>query len=260
MMTMMEQWLPVILQQEVVDARTAESFAYLDVGGYNYTESRYAMDHELHPHRVIVGSETNPATIARNWELVRELPHLIGDFTWTGWDYLGEAGIGRMRYATDDVGEARAGSWGSTHGSPQLRRHRHHRLRLPVSYWREIVWGLRGHAVRRGASARPPRREQPAGRWTFTDAIASWSWPGSEDQPVTVEVYADADEVELLLDGESADGAAAETRTRTVARSTRPTRPASSPRSRTATAPRPVDVAGVGDAERCSSTCGSTAR
>ena len=65
MMTMMEQWLPVLLQQQVVDAKTAESFSYLDVGGYNYAESRYAMDHDLHPQRVIVGSETNPAKIAR---------------------------------------------------------------------------------------------------------------------------------------------------------------------------------------------------
>ena len=53
------------------------------------------MDHELHPHRVIVGSENRPPSIAANWQLVREHPHVIGDFTWTGWDYLGEAGIGR---------------------------------------------------------------------------------------------------------------------------------------------------------------------
>ena len=64
MMTMMEQWLPVLLQQEVVDAKTAESFSYLDVGGYNYAESRYAMDHDLHPQRVIVGSETMLNTAA----------------------------------------------------------------------------------------------------------------------------------------------------------------------------------------------------
>ena len=65
MMTMMEQYLPIILQHEVVDERTAESYAYLDVAGYNYTESRYAMDHELHPQRVIVGSETRPAVDRR---------------------------------------------------------------------------------------------------------------------------------------------------------------------------------------------------
>ncbi len=101
MMTMMDQYLPIILQQEIVDERTAEAYAYLDVCGYNYTESRYGLDHELHPQRVIVGSETNPKRIAANWELVREHAHVIGDFTWTGWDYLGESGIGRVRYESD---------------------------------------------------------------------------------------------------------------------------------------------------------------
>ena len=85
---------------------------------------------------------------------MRELPHLIGDFTWTGWDYLGEAGIGRMRYASDDITRAEAGSWGSTRGSPRncgdvdITG-----FRLPVSYWREIVWGLRDAPY---VAVRPP--------------------------------------------------------------------------------------------------------
>jgi hypothetical protein len=33
--------------------------------------------------------------------------------------------------------------------------------------------------------------------------VGSWSWAGAEGKPVTVEVYSDADEVELLLDGAS---------------------------------------------------------
>ena len=41
------------------------------------------------------------------------------------------------------------------------------------------------------------------GGWSFTDAIATWSWPGFEGKAITVEVYADADEVELLINGES---------------------------------------------------------
>ena len=35
------------------------------------------------------------------------------------------------------------------------------------------------------------------------DAVASWSWDVGPGSPVTVEVYSDADEVELLLDGAS---------------------------------------------------------
>lgn len=210
MMSMMEQWLPVLLQQDLVDERTAESFSYLDVSGYNYAESRYAMDHDLHPQRVIVGSETNPAKIARNWALVRELPHLIGDFTWTGWDYLGEAGIGRMRYASDETVDGTAGLMASypwitaNCGDIDITG-----FRLPVSYWREIVWGLRDAPY---LAARPPAHHGEEANlrqmWTFTDAIASWSWAGSEGKPIAVEVYAHADEVELLVNGNSAGRAA----------------------------------------------------
>ena len=34
--------------------------------------------------------------------MVVEHPNVIGDFTWTGWDYLGEVGIGATAYAEDD--------------------------------------------------------------------------------------------------------------------------------------------------------------
>jgi beta-galactosidase len=200
MMSMMELFLPIILQNEVVDERTAESYAYLDVAGYNYTESRYAMDRELHPHRVIVGSENRPPSIAANWELVREHPHVIGDFTWTGWDYLGEAGIGRTQYASNDVGGFMGEyPWLTAHcGDFDITGHRR-----PVSYWREIVWGLRDTPY---LAVRPPEHhgEQSTfrGGWSFTDAIATWSWQGFERKAITVEVYADADEVELLVNGE----------------------------------------------------------
>jgi beta-galactosidase len=39
--------------------------------------------------------------------------------------------------------------------------------------------------------------------WSWTDTVASWTWPGAEGTPLTVEVYSDADEVQLLLDGRS---------------------------------------------------------
>ncbi|HEX4531809.1 MAG TPA: glycoside hydrolase family 2 TIM barrel-domain containing protein [Acidimicrobiia bacterium] len=201
MMSMMEQYLPVIMQSEIVDERTAESYAYLDVAGYNYCESRYTMDHELHPHRVIVGSETRPPSIAANWKQVRKHAHVIGDFTWTGWDYLGEAGVGRARYAGDDTGDFMGSyPWLTAHcGDFDITGHRR-----PVSYWREIVWGRRDAPY---AAVRPPAHhgEESSARsgWSFTDAIASWSWPGFEGKPVTVEVYSDADEVELLVNGDS---------------------------------------------------------
>jgi hypothetical protein len=76
-------------------------YAVLDVVGLNYAEGRYALDRELFPRRVIVGSKTFPSKIGSLWPMVEANPNVIGDFTWTGWDYLGEVGIGATAYGED---------------------------------------------------------------------------------------------------------------------------------------------------------------
>ena len=62
----------------------------LDVVGYNYTEHRYKQDHEKYPGRVLYGSETRHDLKA--WKAVRDNEFIFGQFIWTGFDYLGEAG------------------------------------------------------------------------------------------------------------------------------------------------------------------------
>jgi len=205
MMTMFEQYLPILLQQEIVSTQTAEAYAYLDVAGYNYCESRYEMDGELFPQRVILGTENRPPVVAQGWKLVEALPHVIGDFTWVGWDYLGEAGIGRISFdppAADAGGFELMGPYPSlTASSGDLDITG---FRRPVSYWREIVFGL---AAGPSLAVQPPEHHgQPPSYksgWALSNAIASWTWPGHEGHPITVEVYADADEVELLVNGTS---------------------------------------------------------
>lgn len=62
----------------------------LDIAGYNYTESRYKLDHQRYPTRVIYGSENRHDLAA--WLAVRDNAHIFGQFLWTGIDYLGESG------------------------------------------------------------------------------------------------------------------------------------------------------------------------
>jgi len=62
----------------------------LDIVGYNYTEKRYKQDHEKYPDRVLYGSETRHDMKA--WKAVRDNEFIFGQFIWTGFDYLGEAG------------------------------------------------------------------------------------------------------------------------------------------------------------------------
>ncbi|WP_329254469.1 DUF4982 domain-containing protein [Streptomyces sp. NBC_01478] len=186
----------------LVTEKTAESFAVLDVAGMNYAEARYALDRDLFPHRIILGTETFPTRIDGNWRLVEQLGHVIGDFTWTGWDYLGEVGIGRPQYLTPDAPRP-------SHTAPyphllagcgdlDITGHRR-----PASYYREIVFGLRTEpyiAVRRPEHHGRTWAGTP---WAWSDTVPSWTWPGCTGEPITIEVYGDADEVELLVNGGS---------------------------------------------------------
>ena len=122
----MTHLIDVLMASPVVGERLGEPASVLDVVGLNYGESRYMLDKEAHPNRVVVGSETFPTKIDRLWQLVTENPHVIGDFTWTAWDFLGEVGIGRPVYPEDHSPPRPR-----TRGSPPTRGHRHHRAASP---------------------------------------------------------------------------------------------------------------------------------
>jgi hypothetical protein len=132
---------------------------------------------------------------------VQDHPHVIGDFTWTGWDYLGEVGIGRTSDADDPTDRGLSGPFPwllAWCGDIDVTGHRR-----PASYYREIVFGLRSDPYL--AVVRPERsgRQTVATPWAWTDSVGSWAFAGAEGTPLTVEVYSDAEEVELLLDGRS---------------------------------------------------------
>ena len=131
-------------------------------------------------------------------------PHVLGDFTWTGWDYLGEAGIGRVEHVAEGATPAAPSSTGAfphlTAGTGDIDITGHRR---PVSYYRETVFGLRSAPY--VAVHRPQFHGQAtvATPWAWTDSVSSWTWDVPVGSPVTVDVYSDADEVELLVDGRS---------------------------------------------------------
>jgi beta-galactosidase len=203
-MTNLADHLNNLMVSETIARNSAETISYLDVAGYNYMESRYELDRDRYPNRVIVGSETHPAAIDTLWAAVRRYPHVIGDFTWTGWDYLGEVGIGRTVYGEPDPSAGPPSFMGEFPwltawcGDIDITGHRR-----PQSYYREIVFGRRTDpyvVVRRPQFHGQPATGTP---WQWSDAVSTWSWEGFEHRPVTVEIYGAADEVELLVNGRS---------------------------------------------------------
>ncbi|MCD8147685.1 MAG: DUF4982 domain-containing protein, partial [Clostridiales bacterium] len=202
-----------IVVHRAVSERLEMAGSPLDVIGYNYMTARYEPDKERYPDRVIVGSETYPPQIARNWATIKKCPNVIGDFTWTGWDYIGEAGVGIPAYRWGDGGfGAQFPAQLAYCGDLDITG-----FRRPASYYRECVFGLRKEpyiTVQDPNHYGEPLIKTP---WVISDSLSSWTWKGCEGKPVVVEVYTPGDEVELLVNGKSVgrkpSGAAAGYRT-----------------------------------------------
>ncbi len=200
MMNSMGELMAQLIQSHALAEATEEAASQVDIVGYNYTLARYEPEGKEYPGRIIVGTETNPADLDRNWEAVLRLPYVIGDFDWTAWDYLGEAGIGEIGYGEN------AGPMGMMYapyphkaaycGDVNLIGDRR-----PVSYWREIIWGLRTKPY---IAVQPPAHygeNKIMSQWTFSDAVRSWNFRDYAGKGIVVEVYAEADEIELVING-----------------------------------------------------------
>lgn len=200
MMAQVGQLMGALVTHPISLKAMEESCQLLDIVGYNYAAHMYEMEHASWPDRIFVGTETNPPDLDKNWALVEKHPFVLGDFAWTCWDYLGEPGIGRIEEKQDGFNVYSPYPWlGAYCGDFDLTGYRR-----PVSYWREIIWGGRDHepyiAVQRPENL---GKELYFSQWSWTDSVHSWTWPGFEGKPIVVEVYSDADEVELFLGGVS---------------------------------------------------------
>lgn len=177
----------------------------LDVVGYNYLEDKYEQDHEMFPERVILGSENYPVQIGRHWPMIEKTPWVIGEFTWTAWDYIGEAGIGRAMYYDPDVKKVPS-VWEV--GAPYPWRAANDSdidltgLIRPQGYYRRIVFGSDETALFSYDPAVYGKREVLS-PWGFPGVWQRWNWSGSEGRPVDVLAFSGAEEVELLLNGKS---------------------------------------------------------
>jgi len=169
----------------------------LDIAGYNYGSGRYKLEGKKHPDRIIVGTETFPQDIAKNWKMVKELPYLIGDFMWTAWDYLGEVGIGAWTYG--EGGFVKKYPWllAQTGAIDIIGR-----IGAEAKY-AATVWGLEDKPYICVKPPNQPGKELFKSMWRGTNAIESWSWENCEGNPVEIEVYSDAYFVELLVNGKS---------------------------------------------------------
>ena len=181
------------------DAVTSPVLDALDIAGYNYASGRYPLEGKAHPDRVIFGSETFPQDIYKNWQMVKKYPYLVGDFMWTAWDYLGEAGIGAWSYTPDGKAFDKPYPWLLADvGALDLLGNPNGELFLA-----QAAWGLLKKPAIAVQPVNHPGIKPAKSVWRGTNALPSWSWQGCEGNKAIVEVYADATTVELLLNGKS---------------------------------------------------------
>ncbi len=60
LMTDVGMVMDAVGSSDLVTQRTAEFFGVLDIAGMNYSQSRYSMDRDLFPSRIILGTEAFP--------------------------------------------------------------------------------------------------------------------------------------------------------------------------------------------------------
>lgn len=180
-----------------VDAATSPVLDLLDIGGYNYASGRYPLDGDLHPDRIIVGSETFPQDIAKNWEMVKKYPYLIGDFMWTAWDYLGEAGLGAWTYHKDGCTFDKPYPWLlADAGAIDILGHPG-----AEAAYAAVVWGVKKEPYIGVMPLNHPKEALYKATWRGTNAMDSWAWKGCEGNKTTVVVYAEGAGAELLQNG-----------------------------------------------------------
>lgn len=180
------------------DVKTRDAFARLDVAGYNYGVKRYRKDLKKYPERVILGSETFCSDAVTFYDLAQQNPAIIGDFVWTGMDYLGEVGLGAWEYADYAPDFGHGPGW-ITAGSGTIDLTGAQTSQMAYT---QVAFGL--SPIRIGViPVKYAHEKHSPAAWRMTNAIESWSWNGCEGKRTTVEVYARGAQAELLLNGKS---------------------------------------------------------
>jgi beta-galactosidase len=181
----------------------------VDIPGFNYQSRRYEGALKEHPNWIVYTAEsastvssrgtyhlpiekykkhpsrqiTSYDVIAPAWAYIpdfefhvqEQMPNLLGEFVWTGFDYLGEPTpyFGWQEPHDENDWPARSSYFGIVDlaGFPKDRY-----------FLYQSVW------------TREPM---------MVHVLPHWNWPGRDGQPIPVVVYTNADEVDLSLNGQS---------------------------------------------------------
>lgn len=183
---------------------TEPAFATIDIAGYNYANHYYANDHKKFPKRMMVATEYFPPKALENWDDVENNPFVLGMFSWSAMDYLGEAGLGLSRLKDID---AKPEGFVATFMDPEWPIFNSYCGELDLignkksaSYYLDVVW-RRSPIEMMVHRPIPKRKKEIIGFYDFPDELKSWTWPGSENDSLQIRVFTRSEKVKLELNG-----------------------------------------------------------
>ena len=204
----------------------------MDIFGYNYKPHLYAKFHEANPGKLYLGSETASTISTRGvyffpiednprgrefcekdfqissydlhtvpwgqvpeeeWKYEDENPSCLGEFVWTGYDYLGEPTPYNNDFTIldnfqDPATRAKAEKELAEKGSVSTpSRSSYFGIIDLAGFPKDRFWLYQA-------------------RWsdkTVLHVLPHWNWEGKEGQVIPVHVYTNCDKVELFVNGES---------------------------------------------------------
>ncbi len=187
-----EQAQRAALAQALVDS--------VDILSMNYCFDQFAHLGRLFPGKAVQSTESQAFFAYDGWKAVERNPHALGEFTWTAYDNLGEAGAGRIAWSREELLTWLCGDypWLSCYqGDLDLDGRRR-----PQSYYRKILWGL-DQGIHLFVH-HPAHTNQPyyGMGWHWADVRKNWTFDAQYiGQPVKLEAYADCDEVAFYING-----------------------------------------------------------
>jgi beta-galactosidase len=192
----------------IPDVNSSGMGEMLDLVGYNYHEALYAEDHKEFPNRVIYGSETvmYPYHDYNCWQmrscdewLSAQLDdYVAGEFLWTGFDYLGEAGIGDVGTGCDFWKTWPGWPWrGASCGVIDMCG-----FPKPAYWFRKALWNDEPMVYIAVQTDKSARNRDVCSFWSWPKVKPHWNHPKVGDT-LAVHVYTNVPEVELKLNGRS---------------------------------------------------------
>lgn len=199
---------------------TAQMFELTEVSGYNYSPDKFETDHQKFPSRIMYTSESFPKDAYDYWKAVTDHPYVIGDFVWTGMDYIGEVSLGSSSYVPAGQQAGMSGNF-SGYKIPRgvnifdMMANRPSLWpyyvawcgdldltgeKKPQMFYRDVLWDNSKVEINVHAPIPEGFAESLSG-WGWPDELPSWNWKGYEGKTLQVRVFTKAPWVKLELNG-----------------------------------------------------------